>query len=88
MLYPDGRTEVFPVDRPMLIANHSVQYNGSYYLSKLRSSLRLKAFGGTFERQNLLNELVFATRNNQMFINPQLNTQITDWMHAEYGFEQ
>ncbi|MBK9292334.1 MAG: hypothetical protein IPM52_12010 [Bacteroidetes bacterium] len=30
MLYPDGRTEVFPVDMPVLTTSHSVQYNGSY----------------------------------------------------------
>lgn len=88
LLYPDGRTEVFPVDMPVLIANHSVQYNGSFYFSKARTSLGLKAMGGTFKRQNLLNELVFATRNSQLFINPQLNTRVTIWMNAEYGFEQ
>lgn len=32
--------------------------------------------------------MVFATRNSQLFINPQLNTQVTSWMNAEYGFEQ
>lgn len=87
ILYEDGKTEVAPVDIPVQTSNQSFQYNGSYYFSKVNTTLSLKAIAALSRRQQLLNEQAFRSSYAHLIINPQFNTQFAARMHAEYGSE-
>ena len=87
ILYEDGKTEVVPVDIPVITGSQSLQYNGSYYLSKANTTLSLKAIAAFSRRQQLLNEQAFRSSNAHLIINPQFNTRFSAWMHAEFGSE-
>ena len=85
IILEDGTSLIQPYEKPNTAYYHSLQFQSSKFISKIKTNVSFRAAYNQRNGLSLLNAQFFNTKTVFYNLVPEINLTITRWLNAEYG---